>query len=99
MIVMGSRTVWVHRIPVEAFSAMFDQVVKLPAGSRLVHCREQYNSIALWFEMPDQYATPIEEHRFQIYGTGHTIPENLTYRGTCIFAGGELVLHVYEVPA
>lgn len=95
---MNPRTVWVHRIPAEAFSAMFDQVVSMPEGSQLVHCREQTNNIALWFEVPDQYASTTER-RFQIYGTGHTVPEDLVYRGTCIFAGGDLVLHVYEVPS
>jgi len=94
-----SRTVWVHRIPVAAFSAMVDQVVKIPEGSRLIHCREQYYTIALWFDVPDQLTPRVEERRFQIYGTNHTIPDDLAYQGTCLFAGGDLVLHVYEVPA
>jgi hypothetical protein len=92
---MSQRTVWVHRIPVAAM--MFDQTVAMPEGSRLVHCREQYDNIAFWFDVPDQLASRTEERRFQIYGTGHTIPDDLVYQGTCIFAVGDLVLHVYEV--
>ncbi len=90
-----SRTIWVHRIPVDAISASFTNVVHMPEGSRLIHCREQYGNIALWFEV-DTEASKVQR-KFQIYGTGHTIPDDLFYRGTCVFAGGDLILHVYEV--
>lgn len=94
---MTGRTIWVHRIPVNALSVSFTTVVRMPSGSRLVHLREQRGSIALWFEVPDPAAEK-QARNFQIFGTGTgPIRDGLGYVGTCIFADGELVLHVYEV--
>lgn len=88
---------WVHRIPVNVLSVSFTSVVRMPRGSRLIHCREQGNSIALWFEVPDPDAEK-QARKLQIFGTGTgPIRDGLIYAGTCIFADGELVLHVYEV--
>lgn len=94
---MAGRTVWVHRIPVNALTASFTSTLLLPAGSRLVHVREQRNDVALWFEVPDPEARK-EQRGFQLFGTGTgPIRDGLEYVGTCQFADGSLVLHVYEV--
>lgn len=91
-----NRAVWVYRIPVNEMTASFTNVFEIPVGARLVHLAEQHGQIAMWWEVDSDAST--QQHRFQIFGTGHgPIREGLEYRGTCLFAGGDLVLHLYEV--
>jgi len=94
---VSGRTVWKYPLVVNALTVQFTQVVRIPEGAIFRHCAAQHNTVALWYEIPDQDA-PKAEHRFQIFGTGNEpIGDHLTYVGSALFAGGDLVLHVYEV--
>jgi hypothetical protein len=90
------RTVWKIALPVNVLTASATNTFRLPEDARLVHVREQKDAIALWFEVEDHGV--MVPRSFQIFGTGTgPIRDGLEYRGTGIFAGGDLVLHVYEV--
>ena len=91
------RVIWKYTIPVNQLTASSTTVQSIPAGARLLHCREQHGALRLWYEIPDPDA-PKQPHRFQIFVTGHgPIRDGLTYVGTGLFADGALVLHLYEV--
>jgi len=90
------RTVWKFTLPVNALTASFTTLLRIPQRAEFRHCAAQRNTIALWYEIPDP-AAPTEPRRFQLFGTGTgTIGDHLTYVGTALFDDGALVLHVYE---
>jgi hypothetical protein len=94
---MSGRTIWKYTIPVNALAASFTNVEYIPEGARFLSVAPQHGSIALWYEIPDPDAPPIE-HGFQLFGTGTgPIGDHLDYVGTTLHADGQLVLHVYEV--
>lgn len=92
------RTVWKYSISMyrEDVGTFF-----IPKGARLVHVAPevlnpgslQEQAVSLWFEVdPDSDKEP---RVFEIFGTGHDIPEAAgTYRGTAVVP--PLVVHVYE---
>lgn len=96
---MSGRTVWKFPIVVNVLTASVTNVVHIPEGAKFLHCAAQgHGTIALWYEIPDTEA-PKVQHGFQIFGTGtDPIGDHLTYVGTALFAGGDLVLHLYETP-
>lgn len=66
-----------------------DQVVKqVPKGSVIRFVGEQHGRITLWFEtdfdLMDRTDKDdmLESRRFFVVGTGHPIPEGVTYLGT-----------------
>lgn len=91
-----NRQVWKFALPVNELTASFTSILRIPVGARLVHVAAQRATAAMWFEVdPDAEKEP---RSFQLFGTGHgPIREGLNYIGTCIFADGDLVLHIYEV--
>lgn len=92
-----NRTISFFFLPVNMLSVSATNTIYVPAGARLLHVREQKDYVALWYEIPDPSA-PTEPHRFQLFGTGTgPIHDGLEYVGTCIFADGMLVIHVYEL--
>ncbi len=92
------KTVWKGILKVDALSVSSTQLVRMPAESNLVHIAEQSGQIGLWFEVWDDKVMPIEERKFQIFGTGTgPIGPHLIYRGSVLMYEGSLVLHVYEV--
>lgn len=91
-----NREVWVYRIPTTPSAAMYPTQFRIPKGARFLHCREQgQDQVGLWYEV-DTNAEQVPQF-FQFFGTGHSIPNSAEYRGTCLFTGGSLMLHVYEV--
>lgn len=92
------RIVWKYAIDVGPFSASGGQIHQVPKGAKFLQVAAQDATIAIWFEVdPD---APYEERRFRYFGTGFVLHgEDLTYLGTCLFAGGSFVVHVYEVPS
>lgn len=94
---MSGRTVWKFPLAVDALVVQFTQVQYIPKGSRFLHGAAQGSEIGLWFEVPDPEAEKVQRS-FQIFGTGNApIGDHLTYVTSALFAGGGLVLHVYEV--
>lgn len=88
--------VWKYAIDVSPYAANGGQVFQVPTGASFRACAAQGGAIALWFEVDTE--EPDRETRwFRFFGTGFALQgEDLTYLGTCLFADGALVLHVYE---
>lgn len=87
----------VFKYPVDV---QYEQVLKLPLHSEILHVDEQNGEPVLWALVnPEEQRT--EERRIRIYGTGHPIPEadKLQYVNTWFLARKQLVWHVFEVVA
>ena len=69
------------------------QEAAMPRGARIVHAAEQDRSICLWAEVDEDEKTRVR--LFQVFGTGHDIPENAAHRGTVHMT--PFVWHVYEL--
>ena len=67
----------------------------IPNGFRILHTAEQDGVICIW-AMVDN-SIPMEAVSFEIYGTGHDIPENANrrYVGTVLMQSTGLVWHVF----
>lgn len=67
----------------------------LPERSKVLYVAEQYGNLTMWVEQPTM--NHMSENRiFQVYGTGHLIPDNNdVHVGTVLMSSG-LVWHVYE---
>lgn len=74
------------------------QTVSMPADAELLHVAVQRGDIALW-ALCDDEAVYVDRN-FVMFGTGHDIQEGLEYEfvGTVLLCGGDLVLHIFEMP-
>jgi hypothetical protein len=91
-----NRQVWKFAIPINELTASFTTTLRIPEHARLLHVSAQRSSACMWFEVDTDAEK--EPRRFQLFGTGHgPIRDGLNFIGTCIFADGDLVLHIYEV--
>lgn len=54
-------------------------------------------SVEFWAEHTD--GAPEVKRAFQVFGTGHPLPEGARWVGTCPRLPSGLVWHLYEVPA
>lgn len=70
----------------------------MPEGAEILTIGEQGGGLHLWARVNTE--APLEERRFWVAGTGHSVPGDpeIPYLGTAFFAGGALVWHVFEVP-
>ena len=69
------------------------QTLMLPEKAELLAAAQRPEGVCIWFEVyPDQN---IKGRRFEVYGTGHPIPERAVYCGTVFDT--VLVWHIYEV--
>lgn len=73
--------------------------VRLPLGAKIISVHTQDNVICIWAEV-ETLASTTEERSFEVFGTGHRMPEtqygqHRTFLGTVFFP--ELVFHVYEL--
>jgi hypothetical protein len=66
----------------------------LADGYKVLHVAEQYGNLTMWV---DQTIGNSASYRtFNVYGTGHPIPDdNAVHVGTALMSSG-LVWHVYE---
>lgn len=72
-----------------------DQVIRMPAGSRILTAQEQLRELCIW-AMVDCDG-PESLRRIAILGTGHkTDPAGLIYISTVQAADGNLVWHIFE---
>jgi len=65
-----------------------------------VACR-QLDMVEFWAYRPDEDSlnpTPTETRHFRVFGTGHPMPDELTYVGSAMAAGGALVWHLMSDP-
>jgi hypothetical protein len=66
------------------------------AASRVAYAESDIHVVEFWAEHdPDAY-TP-EPRSFQVFGTGHIIPDEMHWVGTCDRTADGLVWHLYEV--
>lgn len=69
--------------------------VQLPAGAKVLRIDLQNGSTFIW-ALVDTDA-PTEIRTFEIYGTGHQIPDgNRTFINTFFVHDGEFVFHAFE---
>ena len=87
------KTIWKYEL-VELINE-----IRLPQGAEILHVREQHNKVCIWAEIDDSVVVDhlYEKRTFVLAGTGHQKPDGeLTYLGTAMLDGGDIVMHVYE---
>lgn len=92
------RTIWKYELEITGLPEAF----LMPQGARVLHVGTQGSPEfvgekgCLWAEV--ETLAPRESRYFQVFGTGHEVPNNVVYyAGTFQLAHGEFVGHVYEV--
>lgn len=72
-----------------------DSEISLPIGARILSTNVQNDKICIW-ALIDPVAD-ICRRKFTILGTGHTTidVETLTFIGTVLMSGGQLVFHIW----
>lgn len=89
----------VYKYPVQLSSSHF--ILDLPLGAKVLTVQTQGDAASqhaqLWALV--EKSKPTERRKFQVYGTGHDIPDGqeLEYIGTYQQFIGDLVWHVFEV--
>jgi hypothetical protein len=77
--------------------ALDNQSIMLPEGAKILSVQTQYETPCIWVELNTELPSTVS-HDFEIYGTGHTMPDcDRTYIGSFQLQGGALVFHLYEV--
>lgn len=89
----------IHKFPIDIYGSIPVKIM-MPKGAKVQYVDDQRISsieeiIAVWAEV-DTDATMVAR-TFDIFGTGHSIPDSGIYLGTVKQAN--LVLHVYEIVA
>jgi hypothetical protein len=73
------------------------QTIAIPKDGFILHVAAQFNIPCLWVEVDP--TAPKVDRQFEIFGTGHPIPEaDRDYLGSYFLDGGSLVFHVIELP-
>jgi hypothetical protein len=81
----------IYKFPLKVVGGV--QILLLPQSSTILATDDQDNIPTLWCAVDPNL--PMQPRYFLLIGTGHTIPENAQYLGTCV--GTDFVWHVYEV--
>ncbi len=85
---MATNQVWKYPLALQ----VGDQPLELPEAAEVVHFNMQAGRPTLWALVnPDNRRLP---RTFLVVGTGHPVPENTAYRGTCL--DGAFVWHLFE---
>jgi len=72
--------------------------IDLPIGAEVLHVAEQHGQIQMWAKI--NTGNTAETRIFQVFGTGHEIPNDGKERAfisTFFVKGGLFVFHVFEV--
>lgn len=72
-------------------------VLEMPMGAKVLSVASQGDDLCLWAKVDTE--DPIEQRTFEVYGTGHPMPdddEHLQFLGTALMHGGSLVWHVFQ---
>lgn len=84
------KVIYKYTVPNERGTA-----IELPVDSQVVHVGLQRGDLMLWIEHGAVDANTRRAPRhFDVFGTGHEIPDDSRYVGT--FFDGPFVFHVYE---
>lgn len=86
------KTIWKYTLRVGQVNQL-----TLPRTKKILHVGNQREEICVWFEVDTLYELSEKEHSFVVVGTGQVVESNWHHIGSAIFAGGDLVWHVYEV--
>lgn len=82
----------VYKYPFEISDSI---VVRMPANAKVLKVECQGSQPCIWALVDP--SEKIAEHRFCIYGTGHTIDEPIgPHIATFQMLGGELVWHLFK---
>ena len=68
--------------------------VDMTAEGKVVHVENQDGKPMMWFEVTG-HTTTLKRRHFEVFGTGHQIPDDAIYIGT--WQGPPYVWHLYEV--
>ena len=71
-----------------------EMTLNLRAGARVISIMTKENQPYIWVEIPDE--GEIEERKFQIFGTGWPINDEVSYVGSYV-EDDYFVWHLYEV--
>ena len=85
---MNMRTIHKHEI------RHTHTTVTMPTGARIVHVANQRETACIWFDCDD--SNELIRRDFRVFGTGHEVPEGLSYVGSVLVAEGTVVWHVFE---
>jgi len=87
------KTIWKFE-----FKVQDDIKIEMPIGSEILTVQEQEGQSCLWALVDPDYSTEIR--RFDLFGTGHPINENIVtsrkYIGTFQMESGKFVFHLFE---
>jgi hypothetical protein len=86
------KKIYKYEIPVDGEKHVFD----IPWPAYIVHVNHQGRmvSVCIWAEVQDDQ--PPVQKWFQVFGTGHEVPDNASYIGTAVVTPN-LVWHVFEI--
>jgi hypothetical protein len=90
---MTARRMFRYVIPADSEP----HVVRLSHGPVAVAAVAQAPAVEFWAECTE--GTPQVRRAFQVFGTGHPLPEDAVWTGTCDRTPDGLVWHLFEVPA
>lgn len=73
------------------------QQIEMPHGAEILCIKTQNDEPYMWALVSPN--APTEKRSFEIFGTGHNVPENATrtYIGTYQLKNGQLVFHCFEL--
>ena len=74
-------------------------MLQMPADAQVLTVQMQDGTPCLWAKVDP--TKPAELRTFDVYGTGHTMPDDppMLYVATFQMEGGALVWHVFEWPS
>lgn len=85
------KTIWKYKIPIN------DDIheIRIPLNAKILKVDHQDNPqiIVMWAEVTDNAPRIIKHYR--VFGTGHEIPNDSLWMGTCQI--GKFVWHLYEL--
>lgn len=83
------KTIW-------KFDLSGTRELEMPEGATILSVDVQFGRICIWALV--EPTAPKEKRVFCIYGTGAAIADNLgKFIGTVQLAGGEFIVHVFEI--
>lgn len=84
-----SRAIWKYEFEVTDIVQAYD----IPQGYSIVHVEAQGRHVCMWVDVNVEREKT--ERTFQIFGTGHPVPDDAAYIGTAQI--GSFVWHLFEV--
>jgi hypothetical protein len=89
-LVIGDRAMFRYEVPIDDEA----HVIELSHSPVIVAAQAYAYVVEFWAE--HTVGAPLAKRSFQVFGTGHSLPEGAKWIGTCPRAEG-FVWHLYEV--